>query len=108
MASKVTVELLDDVDGKPADETIPFGLDGVAYEIDLSDTNAKALRAALEPFVTYGRRTGGRLTRGKATAVVVGVDNKAVRAWADSNGIAVSARGRISAEVIEQYHAAGN
>ena len=36
------------------------------------------------------------------------VDNKAVRAWAASNGIELSTRGRIPASVLEQYRAAGN
>lgn len=108
MASKTTVTLLDDTDGKPAVETVPFGLDGATYEIDLSDRNAKALRKALEPFVAAGRRTGGRLTRGNAKQVATGVDNQAVRAWAASNGIELAARGRIPGEIIEKYRAAGN
>jgi hypothetical protein len=41
MAKKVTVSLIDDFDGKQADETVQFGLDGVSYEIDLSEKNAK-------------------------------------------------------------------
>jgi Lsr2 len=40
--------------------------------------------------------------------VQTGVDNRAVRAWAESNGFEVSARGRISAEIIQKYRAAGN
>jgi hypothetical protein len=36
------------------------------------------------------------------------VDNRAVRAWAASNGIELSERGRIPGVVIEQYRAAGN
>ena len=36
MVKKVLVSLIDDFDGKPADETVQFGLDGVSYEIDLS------------------------------------------------------------------------
>jgi len=40
MAQKVTVELEDDLDGSPADETVRFGLDGTEYEIDLSEKNA--------------------------------------------------------------------
>lgn len=108
MAQKTTVELIDDLDGKPAAETVPFGLDGVTYEIDLSDKNAKALRKAIEPFVGSARRVGGRVTRGTAKKVETGVDNKAVRAWAESNGFEVSARGRISSEIIEKYRAAGN
>jgi hypothetical protein len=51
MSSKVIVLLEDDLDGTKADETIEFGLDGVAYAIDLSDDNAKKLRGALDGYV---------------------------------------------------------
>lgn len=33
-------------------------------------------------------------------------DSSAIRGWANENGIAVSARGRISASIQEQYSAA--
>jgi hypothetical protein len=36
------------------------------------------------------------------------LDLKAVRAWAASNKIELSNRGRVPASVIEQYKAAGN
>jgi hypothetical protein len=108
MASKTTVELIDDVDGKPAAETITFGIDGREFEIDLTTKNAKALRAAMEPFLGAGRRISGRVTRDNATKVATGVDNQSVRKWAESNGYEVSARGRISGEIVEAYRAAGN
>jgi hypothetical protein len=109
MAQRVVVELTDDVDGKPAAETIAFALDGRSYEIDLSEKNAKALRKAFEPWVGSARRIGGRKTRSTGSAAsATGVDNKAVRAWAASNGHELSARGRIPAEIIEKYLAAGN
>src|SRR3982751_2710511 len=98
MVSRTTVELLDDIDGKPAAETVAFGLDGRQFEIDLSEKNAKALRRVLEPWAASARRVGGRKTR-TATVVATGVDTRAVRAWAASNGIAISTRGRISGEV---------
>jgi hypothetical protein len=107
MVSRTTVELLDDIDGKPAAETVTFGLDGREFEIDLSEKNAKALRKVLEPWASSARRIGGRKTR-STTAVATGVDTKAVRAWAASNGIEISTRGRISGDVLEQYQAAGN
>ena len=107
MVSRTTVELLDDVDGKLAAETVTFGLDGHEFEIDLTEKNAKALRKALQPWAASARRVGGRKARA-LTVVAVGVDTKAVRAWAASNGIEVSARGRLSADVVEQYRAAGN
>ncbi|MFI7587039.1 Lsr2 family protein [Spongisporangium articulatum] len=107
MASNTTVELIDDVDGKAAAETVSFGLDGRDFEIDLSEKNAAALRKALDPWVAAGRKTSGRRTR-KPVQVATGVDNRAVRIWAAGNGIELSSRGRIPAEVIDKYRAAGN
>jgi hypothetical protein len=37
MAHKVVVTVIDDLDGTSAAETVSFGLDGVGYEIDLSE-----------------------------------------------------------------------
>jgi hypothetical protein len=108
MASQTIVELIDDVDGKPADETVTFGLDGREYEIDLSEKNAKALRKALEPWAEAARRVGGRRSRSATTRVETGVDTAAVRAWAASNGIELSSRGRLPKDVVEQYRVAGN
>jgi hypothetical protein len=45
MAQRVTVELEDDPDGSPADETVRFGFDDTEYEIDLIEKNARAFRA---------------------------------------------------------------
>ena len=42
MASRTIVEMTDDVDGKPATETVKFALDCRDYEIDLSDKNEGA------------------------------------------------------------------
>jgi hypothetical protein len=51
MAQKVTVALIDDLAGGPADETVRFGFDGAQYEIDLSGKNARAFRKQLAPCV---------------------------------------------------------
>lgn len=104
----------DDVDGSPADETVRFGLDGVDYEIDLSDQHAAQLRRSLATFVSAARPTGGRsgwrspATNGSVRTLTTGVDPSAVRAWAASNRIRVAPRGRIPTSVIEQFRAAGN
>jgi hypothetical protein len=37
-----------------------------------------------------------------------GYDPAAVRAWANGQGIVISARGRIKADVVEQFWAAGH
>ena len=106
MSSKVVVLLEDDLDGGKAEETIEFGIDGTTYAIDLSDQNAKKLRGALDGYISKARKVSGkRSTSRKASS---GVDLKAVRAWAASNGIELSSRGRVPASVLEQYRSAGN
>lgn len=104
MAQKVHIVLVDDLDGGDADETLDFSIDGTDYEIDLSTRNAAALREALAPFVQAGRKLGKR-KNGKKRVTNGGVDATAVREWARANGIAVSERGRVSADVIAQYEA---
>ncbi|WP_044575874.1 histone-like nucleoid-structuring protein Lsr2 [Saccharopolyspora spinosa] len=55
MAERIQVELVDDVDGSPANHTVTFALDGVTYEIDLNDENAQQLRAVLNRYVKAAR-----------------------------------------------------
>jgi hypothetical protein len=115
MAQRVSVNLVDDIDGGSAVETIHFGLDGVEYEIDLGKRNADRLRAAMAAHIEGGRRlvrTTGR-GRGRGRTVVqrrveVAADPRAVRAWAKSNKVVVPERGRIPNAVLERYRAAGH
>ena len=106
MAQKVTVALEDDLDGGPADETVRFGFEGTDYEIDLSAKNARAFRKKLAPFIEHARRAGRRPVRRSARTSAARQRSGEVRAWARDHGIAVSARGRIPATVLEQYRAA--
>ena len=109
MAQRTVITLVDDLDHKEiqADgQTITFAYQGIHYEIDLSEKNAKRFDKAMSPFVAAARRVGSRPQRSKAVAAAP--DNKAVRKWAQSNGIEVSDRGRVPAHIIEQYQAAGN
>lgn len=131
MAQQMQIQLVDDLDPeKEADETVRFGLDGVDYEIDLSEDNAEQLRGALAEFVDHARRTGGRIKRGriaastgpKSTAKKTGpatkgyrrttipakIPAKDVREWAMENGFGVSDRGRIPGHVTDAYKKAKN
>lgn len=106
MAQKITVALEDDLDGGPADETVRFGLGGADLEIDLSKKNATAFRKRLAPFIEHARKAGrGQRRRPRRTASSR-ERSGIIRAWAKSQGIAVSDRGRIPASVVEQYEAA--
>jgi hypothetical protein len=108
MAQKLSVEVVDDIDGGAASQTVPFGLDGVSYDIDLSDENAAHLRDELARFVAAARRTGGRKIRqaaGESSAPAK--ENAAqIRVWARSNGYSISDRGRVSKEISEAYELA--
>ncbi|MBL1094103.1 MULTISPECIES: Lsr2 family protein [Streptomyces] len=109
MAQKVQVLLVDDLDGGEAHETVTFALDGKAYEIDLSDSNAEKLRESLADFVKAGRRTGGRSGgRGKARAAASAgsQDTAKIRAWAKENGYNVNDRGRVPADIREAFEKA--
>src|SRR5207248_3590117 len=114
MAQQVRVEMVDDLDGGVASQTVPFSLDGVSYEIDLSNANADELRDALARYVSASRRVGGRKIRLAAgqsadisASTVTSADrerSRAIRAWAVENGFTGSVRGRIAAEIVQAYH----
>jgi hypothetical protein len=111
MAQQVLVQLVDDLDGTTSSDvsTVLFSLDGVTYEIDLSESNAERLRGSLAEYVEAARRVGGRIRRGgKAGQNGSGAANDAglVRKWANENGFGLSGRGRIPSHVVEAYRAA--
>jgi hypothetical protein len=106
MATKVLRSLQDDIDGSDAVETVRFALDGVEWEIDLSERNANRLRNSLSVFMAHGRRVGGKRERKPASSN--DIDARAIRQWAETNGIEINSRGRIPAEVVERYRSAGN
>ncbi len=108
MAQKVNIVLVDDLDGTEATETVSFGLDGTTYEIDLNDANAASLREALSGYVGHARKVtvGGRRAARRSSASSSSSNTKDVREWAKSQGMEVSERGRISADVQQAYDAA--
>lgn len=117
MAQKTLVQLTDDLDDKPIaegeGETVAFAFRGTSYEIDLSKKNVEAFEKALTKYIDAGRKfKGGSSRRGASRASETrrpgDVDPKAVRAWAEANGIEVGPRGRLKAEIVEQFRAAGN
>jgi hypothetical protein len=106
MARVVVEQLVDDLDGGKAVETVHFSYRGVDYEVDLSTRNAKALDKSLAPYLDAARAVPRKrpvprrsTARGSATAP----DPRAVRAWARSQGIEVNDRGRVPASVAGLY-----
>lgn len=107
MARRVQTFLVDDIDGGDATETVTFALDGVSYEIDLSESNANALREALSTYVASARRAGRRAKaggRGRG-APSRNQETAAIREWARERGFKISDRGRIPADILAKYEA---
>lgn len=115
MGKRIIVTKFDDLEPElDADENLTFGFDGHTYEIDLCKKNADKLRKALDPFInaatkvagtshTTGRRKAKRTTTTGGTSSYAGLPLGEVRAWAQANNIAVSDRGRVSAEVVRAW-----
>ncbi len=102
--------MTDDLDGEaPATETVEFSPDGrTHYEIDLSEDNARELRETFARYIAAARRVGNGRPAQRRRRSETDVDPAAVRAWAKANDIPVNERGRIKADVIEKFRAAGN
>jgi hypothetical protein len=116
MAQRTIIQLTDDLDNRAIPdgkgETVRFGLDRQDYEIDLGEKNAKAMRDAFSKYVAAARRAAGTPRTGRSRAGRSGAgparthDAKAVRAWAESQGIQVSQRGRVPADLVAKFQAA--
>ena len=120
MAQQTSINLIDDLTGGQAAETVRFALDGNSFEIDLSKKNAAALRKALGEFVANARKATPAKAAGRgvktATSVTPSGESKAdraaylsaVRTWAHDNGLRVGDRGRIPQDILTQYEADKN
>ncbi|KAA2258849.1 Lsr2 family protein [Solihabitans fulvus] len=110
MAQQTVVQLIDDLDGGEAEETVSFALDGIEYVIDLSRANADKLRGTLADFMTHARKSGGRKLRRASGKPTVKAGDKAqaqaIRDWARSQGRQISDRGRIPQELVVQFQEA--
>jgi hypothetical protein len=110
MAQKVM--LIDDLDGSEGAETIRYSVDGQEYEIDLSEKNAERFRSVLKEFVDVSREVEqppvlsiapARVSRRQSSGSGGRDDIAQIRAWAEAQGMDVSARGRVKKEIIDAY-----
>lgn len=117
MAKRTIESLVDDIDGSEAQETVEFSFRGKSFVLDLNEKNASEFDDALAPYIAAAQRAGSaqsaRTSRVRGASVPrtrsgsgSDVNPRAVRAWAEGKGIAVSPRGRIRSDVLEQYKAA--
>lgn len=105
MARKTVETISDDLDGSANASAVSFSYDGVEYSIDLSKKNKTALDKLLKPYLEAGTRVGGRRSGARRSS---GPSSKRsdlndVRAWATAQGMKVSDRGRVSADILAAF-----
>ena len=112
MAQQVVV--VDDITGEAGASTRRLRLDGVEYDIDLTDETFAGLQEVLRPYLEKARvvpmskrakATGQREGRGTPVRQKqeLPAASSTIRAWAAANGIDCPKRGRIPAAVVERY-----
>ncbi|MEP7025584.1 MAG: Lsr2 family protein [Actinomycetota bacterium] len=110
MAKKVSVTFACDYDAKeiPDGEHMmrAFSLDGRDYEIDLCVRHSQKFDEIFRKFAERARKATGRsVGRVKRRTSAHRRHSAEIRSWAKANGLTVSDRGRIPAEVITRYNA---
>lgn len=103
---RVEVALEDDLTGGPADETVTFGVDGRAYEIDLNARHAATFRNQLATFVERARLVHQRRSRTTTRTAASRERSREIRSWAEQHGLAVAEHGRLPANVVREYEVA--
>lgn len=117
MAQQVVV--VDDITGEAGATTRRIRLDGVEYDIDLTDSSFSSLQDLLRPYLEKARvvpivkrgkpvgSAGSGASEGRGTPVrqkqELPAASSTIRAWAASNGVECPKRGRIPISVIERY-----
>jgi Lsr2 len=111
MAQNVTVVLIDDIDQSEAAETVRFGVDGTAYEIDLSAEHASELRSMVGRYIKVARRKQSAPSRARQQPLsrprtqMDREQSRRIRSWAMERGLLSSPRGRIPQHVADEYEA---
>lgn len=118
MAKQIVV--IDDMTGESDALTRTISIDGVDYEIDLTDASMQRLKDSIREFLEVARiapvRSAGRSTGGNVAAhhsarrgtpvrkaQVLPSPSSTIRVWASANNVECPTRGRIPASVIEAY-----
>jgi hypothetical protein len=109
VAKKVSVTFACDYDAKeiPDGEHMmrAFSLDGRDYEIDLCVRHSQKFDEVFHKFADRARKASNRVGRVKRRTSAHRRHSAEIRSWAKNNGLTVSDRGRIPADVITRYNA---
>lgn len=119
MAQQTITQTFDDFTGEPGAQRHEFGLDGVGYEIDLSDENFKQLYDILTQYIGKARRLGRTRSAASGSTVITRrvpkapqINNRLVRTWwrvqfdEGADLPSPSERGRVPEVVLAAFRAA--
>jgi hypothetical protein len=101
MAQREQVELISDLDGSRADETVRFSLDGTAYEIDLSAGQAGQMRDELSAYTKAASRRRRRAAAQKRRRR--GAEPPGLREYAASRGSGVPDGSAVPSRIREEF-----
>ncbi len=111
MTPSATPMLIDDID-QEASETVRFGVDGSAYEIDLPARHASELRSMAGRYIRVARRIQPAPSRERQQqhqprprTQIDPEQSRRIRSWAMERGLLASPRGRIPQHVADEYEA---
>jgi len=115
MGTKIVTVCDFHTDETPAEGQVEFAVGTTSYALDLCEEHLAEVNKILANLTKrvpqdqqrptrsagVGRQRGGRVSGPSYSAI-------AVRKWAEANGIKVAAQGRVSADVLAKFRAAGN
>jgi hypothetical protein len=117
------IVVIDDVTGESNAETRSLTIDGVDYEIDLTDASMQRLKDQIREFLEVARVASPRSSSPRSSSRSAGLaaprsikrgtpvrkaqvlpsPSSTIRVWASANNVDCPTRGRIPASVIEAY-----
>jgi hypothetical protein len=107
MATQTTVTMTCDLCGGTKDtRTRSISLDGQTLEIDLCAKDGRGLDKVAQQFIPHARKVRRAATGAGRRTASTRQHSASVRDWAKAQGLVVSDRGRIPADVERRYAAA--
>jgi hypothetical protein len=105
MAFDKEIPPADPAKGGEATESIRFSLDGMSYEVELSEEEAGGLRRALDRYIRCARRLEYPDRCPLDWQDKAGwTESRLIREWARDAGVTICERGAIPKAVVSAYH----
>lgn len=100
---------VDDLDKTPDATEHVIVIDGETWHVDLGDINYKLFRAAVDPYLSAGRKTGKPKAKGKRSlSAEEKAQDRTIRAWSAAQGNPLKPSGRIPRAARQAWEAAGS